>query len=443
MLRRAARGAGPTSVHTASPSQELHYDTAADKFTAQRYYSAGDATAVRTETGLSWMVDDHHGTASMTVDATTQAVTRRYTKPFGESRGVTPSVWPDDKGFLGKPVDADTGLTHVGAREYDPVTGRFLSVDPVLAPDDHESLNGYAYANNTPVTKSDPTGLRPRTACETGCSNGHGGTDYDRLEANGKGGWTYVSTEIYHYSYPDGSSLALTVTSSGGIVSYKVNFKTGPSPLPTVRYGSDSPSTATPSPSPGMAPDPNYKGSGTGPSWGIAGEIALAACGWVPMAGAGCDAVDLGRSAVDKDAVGISLGAVGFIPLAGDAAKLPKQLDNIADAIKLANKTVSSPFTAQLDNAMERLKMEDLTGAARELKGEVVKRKANGVPWDHVQEVRETQNRLVKIIGRFNSKLGHPKTGDAERELLVADLGRASRMLDYSAHYVPRQGVGS
>ncbi|MFF1446112.1 helicase associated domain-containing protein [Streptomyces sp. NPDC058295] len=30
-----------------------------------------------------------------------------------------------------------------------------------------------------------------------------------------------------------------------------------------------------------------------------------------------------------------------------------------------------------------------------------------------------------------------------ERELLVADLGRASRMLDYSAQYVPGHGVGS
>ncbi|MFE2534958.1 RHS repeat-associated core domain-containing protein [Streptomyces sp. NPDC059371] len=128
------------------------------------------------------MVDDHHGTASMTVDATTQAVTRRYTKPFGETRGTTPSTWPDDKGFLGKPADADTGLTHIGAREYDPASGRFLSADPILAPSDHESLNGYSYANNTPVTLSDPTGLRPVTPCEHGCSDGHGGSTVDRLE---------------------------------------------------------------------------------------------------------------------------------------------------------------------------------------------------------------------------------------------------------------------
>ncbi|MEV0695094.1 hypothetical protein, partial [Streptomyces sp. NPDC050388] len=109
------RGLGKTVLYLAG--QELHYDTAAKKFTGQRYYPAGDATAVRTETSLTWMVDDHHGTASMTMDATTQAVTRRYTKPFGESRGTAPSAWPDDKGFLGKPADTGTGLTHIGARE--------------------------------------------------------------------------------------------------------------------------------------------------------------------------------------------------------------------------------------------------------------------------------------------------------------------------------------
>ncbi|WP_329537073.1 RHS repeat-associated core domain-containing protein [Streptomyces sp. NBC_01450] len=111
------------------------------------------------------------------MDATAQAVTSRYTKPFGETRGAAPSAWPDDKGFLGKPTDTDTGLTHIGAREYDPATGRFLSVDPVLAPDNHESLNGYAYANNTPVTLTDPTGLRPDGMCGGASSSCNGGTE--------------------------------------------------------------------------------------------------------------------------------------------------------------------------------------------------------------------------------------------------------------------------
>ncbi|MFI1031221.1 RHS repeat-associated core domain-containing protein [Streptomyces sp. NPDC020951] len=231
---------GPVKTVLYLAGQELHYDTAANKFTTQRYYPAGDATAVRTETSLSWMVDDHHGTASMTIDATTQAVTRRYTKPFGGARGTAPSAWPDDKGFLGKPADADTGLTHVGAREYDPATGRFLSVDPVLAPEDHESLNGYAYANNTPVTKSDPTGLRPITACEYGCSDGNGGSYRDHLSPNGRGGWTYHSTQSYTQSFQyqksgggtGSGTMTITVRTDGGVKSAQVVFKKGPDPKP-------------------------------------------------------------------------------------------------------------------------------------------------------------------------------------------------------------------
>ncbi|WP_406490644.1 hypothetical protein OHB06_01065 [Streptomyces sp. NBC_01604] len=231
---------GPVKTVLYLAGQELHYDTGAKKFTAQRYYPAGDATAVRTETGLSWMVDDHHGTASMTVDATTQAITRRYTKPFGEARGATPSIWPDDKGFLGKPADAETGLTHIGAREYDPATGRFLSVDPALAPEDHESLNGYAYANNTPVTKSDPTGLRPITDCDRGCSDGNGGTYHDYMTMGPNGTWVYHSTQTYsvnvQYQKTGGGTgtgtITVAVRTDGGHVSTRVAFKKGPDPAP-------------------------------------------------------------------------------------------------------------------------------------------------------------------------------------------------------------------
>jgi hypothetical protein len=53
-----------------------------------------------------------------------------------------------------------TSYTDLGAREYDPQLGRFLSVDPVLELDDPTQLGGYDYAGNDPVTKSDPSGLR-------------------------------------------------------------------------------------------------------------------------------------------------------------------------------------------------------------------------------------------------------------------------------------------
>lgn len=42
---------------------------------------------------------------------------------------------------------------------YDPNTGRFTAVDPILDTNDPGSLNGYIYAGNTPIVASDPIGL--------------------------------------------------------------------------------------------------------------------------------------------------------------------------------------------------------------------------------------------------------------------------------------------
>ncbi|MFF2566510.1 RHS repeat-associated core domain-containing protein [Streptomyces sp. NPDC058084] len=143
---------------------ELHVRADGTKW-AQRTYTAGAfAIAVRTNqsgtTQTQFLAGDHHGTQSLAVTSdVTQKVTKRYMTPFGAERGGAIGTWPTDRGFLDKTTDKTTGLTHIGAREYDPVIGQFISVDPALVLDQHQSLNGYAYANNTPVTSSDSTGL--------------------------------------------------------------------------------------------------------------------------------------------------------------------------------------------------------------------------------------------------------------------------------------------
>ncbi|WP_406292816.1 polymorphic toxin-type HINT domain-containing protein [Embleya sp. NBC_00888] len=129
-----------------------------------RYYpTAGGSTVVRSGSGaLIYVAADHHGTPTSTLDAADLTATRRQSKPFGEPRGTQPTQangqWPDDKGFLGKPMDS-TGLTHVGAREYDPTLGRFISVDPLMDLTDNQQMHGYTYSGNNPATVSDPTGL--------------------------------------------------------------------------------------------------------------------------------------------------------------------------------------------------------------------------------------------------------------------------------------------
>ncbi|MGW4214797.1 RHS repeat-associated core domain-containing protein [Lentzea sp. NPDC004789] len=164
----------PTGSTLYLPGQELRYTAAGGAKTCTRYYShAGQTVAMRTSTGLTWMSSDQHGTAQITINALNQTVSTRRTLPFGEVRGGS-GTWPArlDKGFVGGTLD-NTGLTHIGAREYDPAIGRFVSVDPVMDTSDPQQWNGYAYANNGPVTFSDPTGLIASSCMDDGPCSAH------------------------------------------------------------------------------------------------------------------------------------------------------------------------------------------------------------------------------------------------------------------------------
>ncbi|MGX1638425.1 RHS repeat-associated core domain-containing protein, partial [Streptomyces albidoflavus] len=131
--------------------------------TTERFYSHPDgSTTVRSsDGGLQVLLADHHGSTQTSVDMTqaSMPVTRRQLTPFGEDRGEAPSRWPGGRGFVGGLKDEDTGLTQLGARPYDPATGRFLPVDPMVDFTDPATINPYAYANNAPATFSDPDGL--------------------------------------------------------------------------------------------------------------------------------------------------------------------------------------------------------------------------------------------------------------------------------------------
>jgi RHS repeat-associated protein len=137
---------------------ELTIDTATGARKGTRYYGTSGTVAIRTAAGVTWLVADQHGTAELAVDPTTLQATVRRLDPFGNPRGPA-TIWSGgDRGFVGGTANTNTGLTRLGAREYDPQLGRFLSVDPLIDPDDPQQLNGYAYANNNPASMSDPDG---------------------------------------------------------------------------------------------------------------------------------------------------------------------------------------------------------------------------------------------------------------------------------------------
>ncbi|GGY90679.1 hypothetical protein CP967_26860 [Streptomyces nitrosporeus] len=153
------------------PGMELHLTRSTGEVKGARYYSlAGQTLAVRDTGGVTFLASDHHSTAQITVDAATGATQRRRMDPFGLARGQSPTDWVDDKGFVGGTVQKSTGLTTLGAREYDPGTGRFISADPLIDHSDPQQINGYAYSLNNPVTFSDPDGLMPDDCMLVGIS---------------------------------------------------------------------------------------------------------------------------------------------------------------------------------------------------------------------------------------------------------------------------------
>jgi RHS repeat-associated protein len=69
----------------------------------------------------------------------------RY-EPYGMTAGgASPTI-----GFTGHVNDAETGLTYMQQRYYDPVAGRFLSIDPVTTDaNSGSSFKRYAYGNHS------------------------------------------------------------------------------------------------------------------------------------------------------------------------------------------------------------------------------------------------------------------------------------------------------
>ncbi|MGN8246135.1 RHS repeat-associated core domain-containing protein [Cellulomonas soli] len=160
---RIIRRAGSKVTAYLPGGQELTLDTTTSTITGLRYYAfAGQTIAVRNGPGLAavtTLIPDSQGTALASIANSTDALTRRYTDPFGAPRGTATTAWVGDHGFLNKATDAAIGLTQVGARYLDTALGRFISVDPVMDLADPQQWNAYAYSNNNPVTWSDPTGL--------------------------------------------------------------------------------------------------------------------------------------------------------------------------------------------------------------------------------------------------------------------------------------------
>ncbi len=76
--------------------------------------------------------------------------------PFGSTVVTSGSVTNNTFLYTGREPDPDTGLYYYRVRPYDPVTGTFITEDPMGFA---AGMNFYAYAGNNPINASDPYGL--------------------------------------------------------------------------------------------------------------------------------------------------------------------------------------------------------------------------------------------------------------------------------------------
>lgn len=209
LLRRDGK-AGRTTL-TVGITQ-VTVDDATKAVTSERNYEAdGVLVGSRSSGGVNTLqVVDHSGSPVLQVDYKSQAVSKRRFDPFGGLRQS--ASWSNGREYVNRVKDASVGTTHLLAREYDPGLGRFVSTDPVMDPADPQQLNPYAYANNSPVSKTDPDGLyvdggvsTNRTAPRT---VRHRGKSY----AQGASGYGYYQTTSLYGGYKGDGRKAKSLT---------------------------------------------------------------------------------------------------------------------------------------------------------------------------------------------------------------------------------------
>ncbi len=140
--------------------------------------SAATSTTFQPPTppSIHWYVPDHLGSTNLLTDADGAVTSETNYFPFGGIRNSTESKDEEDANrydFSGKERDVETGLLYFDARYVSPRFGRFITVDPLLGEtpskdgdgegaenwlSDPLNFNLYAYSQNNPLSKVDPSG---------------------------------------------------------------------------------------------------------------------------------------------------------------------------------------------------------------------------------------------------------------------------------------------
>jgi RHS repeat-associated protein len=124
------------------------------------YGTTGLVPAYMVKNGVTYrIISSRQGTPRRVVDVATGLVAQSVdTDEFGDAvTDTSPGFQPF--GIGGGLYDPDTRLIRLGARDYDPATGRWISKDPARLA---FSTQMYSFVDGDPINRLDPTGLGPR-----------------------------------------------------------------------------------------------------------------------------------------------------------------------------------------------------------------------------------------------------------------------------------------
>ena len=117
-----------------------------------------ETTVTGQGSSVVYPVYDGHGNMIATLAKGSQpnTFTKQHDRTYDAWGNIT-SGSAGDQGYvanLGHRKDAESGLTYMRARYYEPGTGRFISQDPAM-----HGWNWFSYVNNNPIKGVDPSGM--------------------------------------------------------------------------------------------------------------------------------------------------------------------------------------------------------------------------------------------------------------------------------------------
>ena len=158
-------GAGGEQLAVYKGAQVASADTSSH--TGRRVYmyphsfiSAGGSLVTLADSTKQFNISDNLGSCRSTISVKNYqvAVSGYDYKPFGDTLNADGE---NKIGFTGQERDEESRFIVMGVRQYDPKTGRFLSIDPFF--EKFPSQSPYQYAYNNPISFKDPTGFEPES----------------------------------------------------------------------------------------------------------------------------------------------------------------------------------------------------------------------------------------------------------------------------------------